>query len=716
MKILRPSRIPLSVRAKILVLFLALALAALAITGYVAFSAISDMGLYAEGSSATLGLGVVNSSSHALTILGESYLERIAADQANYTDSLFEDTDSEMDILSSQAAELEHNPPISSSVPTFTEARPPADPYEGPMLLFAPNATAIPGSPEALALTGLAANLKAVYSTDTEMTSVYVATDSGMMLYYPGSGKLPDGYDPRLREWFTGAKPGQGVVWSTAPYVDAMSNGLVLTSSEAVTGPGYGKWVVGSDVSATTINQDFIGQSLGANAYAVLINRDGDVISRPGLSPGNTSWNEPFSQENAFTIDNTGIRAVAENMTAGKTGIGNVLFNGTPLYVAYAPVRSMNWSLAVAVPESEITGPVDVLTGSITRATRDTGSHITGETGWLSLVFSVLFLIILAGVFLVSVFLSRVITRPVSTLKEGATTFGSGNLDFRINIESGDEFEELARSFNSMANALQENIRNLRETTAEKERYAKELEIARTIQTSFLPEKMPEIPGFDVAAVMIPAMEVGGDFYDIIPAAGGNWAFVIADVSGKGVSAALFMAMSRTLLRGSIEGAKDVIGALGTANGMITRNSPASMFVTVYGALLDPEKRIITGINAGHNPPLIIRGGSGQAQFLHESGIAMGVVEEMQGTPESVLLEPGDLLVMYTDGVTEAFDPEFNAFGEGRLVRLALECRDLTASMTLAKILAGIREFTGPAPQSDDITLIVIRVSPDRQL
>ena len=498
----------------------------------------------------------------ALLSLGEAYLVRISADQANFTDALFEDTDAEMEILAAQTAELQRNSPIVPITPIYPATNPPPHPNDGAVLFFAPGATATPGSDEARSLAGLADDLKAIYTSDEDLTSVYVATDSGMMLFYPGEGNFPSGYDPRVRQWFADAEAEKDIVWSDVPYVDADNHGLVMTCSEAVPSPDYGTWVIATDVSTTTINENFIGKSLGEDAYAVLINKDGDVISRPGQSVGNLTWNEPFNKENAFSGNASDLRAIATNMTAGMTGIGTVLFNGTEMYVAYAPVRSMNWSLAVSLPVSRITQPVDAFTGRIEGATQDTGTHITAQTEELKEVFAVLFVAILLFVLLVSVELRRVITRPVEQLKEGAAALGGGNLNFRVEIRSGDEFEDLARSFNSMAEALRENIENLRRTTAEKERYSKELEIAQSIQTSFLPEKMPDIPGVDISAVMIPAMEVGGDFYDIIPAGDGKWAFVIADVSGKGVSAALFMAMSRTLLRAGLEGATDLLKSL----------------------------------------------------------------------------------------------------------------------------------------------------------
>lgn len=703
-------KVTVSIRAKILLLFLALSVAALAITGYFAFSAISDVGTYAQESSQTLGTGVVNDSSAALLSLAEDYLVSTVDDQAAIANVVFVDTDSEMDILSAQVAQFQQNPPVQSLVPVYPEDKPPADPGRGALLIFAPTATATPDSQEAKALAGLAGALKAVYLSDSDMTSIYIATDSGMMLMYPGNATLPGTYDPRTRSWYVQAAGQDSRVWSDMPYVDAGNNGLTMTCSQAVTSPAYGHWVIGTDISTKTIDEDIIGPTFGGRGYAVLLNRNGSVISRPGLSAGNVRWNEQFSGENAFGSTDPGLAAVAANMTAGKTGVGKVRFNGTEVYVAYAPVSSMNWSLAISVPVSEITRPVEKFTGKIDTATKDTGQHITTQTDRLLTVFVLLFVAILLFVFIVSLLLSRIITKPVATLKEGAGAFGDGDLTYRIRIDSGDEFEDLAGSFNAMAEELRQNIENLKKTTAEKERYAKEMEIARGIQTSFLPASMPDLPGYDLSAVMIPAMEVGGDFYDIVPLAGGRWAFVIADVSGKGVSAALFMAMSRMLLRANLEGTTDPAAALRTTNRMITANAPSSMFVTVFVAVLDPVQRTFECISAGHNPPLIVKGRTGDAGYMSAQGIAMGVVPEMESTAERIAAEPGDLLILYTEGVTEAFDAGFNAFGEDRLAAVAQKARDLPAAAIRDRIISAIREFAGGAPQSDDITLVVIRI------
>lgn len=704
-------RLANTLRAKILILVLALSLAALVITGYFAFSAISDVGTYAQGRSQELGEGIANDSSTALLSLGQGYLVRIASDQAEMTDVLFDSTETEMEILLAQTAQLQRNPPVHAATPTYLSYNQPADPLAGTVLFFAPGATATPGSDEAKTLSGLSDALRAVYTSDPDITSIYIATDSGMMLKYPGQVHLPAGYDPRLRQWYTEAVTKPGQVWSDAPYVDADNKGLIMTCSQAVKNPVYGHWVIAADISTKTISEDIVGPTPGVDGYAVLLNQNGDVISRPGLSAGTVRWDQPFNQENAFSSNEPGIADVAENMTQGKTGIGTVWFNGTETYVAYAPVSSMNWSLAVSLPVSQITRPVDNFTGKIEGAAAATGTHIASQTDQLTIVLVLLFVAILLLVLMVSVILSREIARPVAKLKEGAQAIGKGDLDYRVNIRSGDEFEDLAGSFNTMAGALKENIENLKKTTTEKERYSREMEIARSIQTSFLPEKMPEIPGFDLSAVMIPAMEVGGDFYDIVPLRDGRrWMFVIADVSGKGVSAALYMAMSRTLIRTGLENSHDVPRVFSTVNDQLCKDAQSGMFVTMFAAALDPEERTLTCINAGHNPPLLIRGADGKAEFLPVHGIALGVVPDMDKSADQIHLKPGDLFIMYTDGVTEAFDETYASFGEERLVRIAQEARHLPADQVRERIIDEIRGFAGGAPQSDDITLVIIRV------
>jgi len=698
----------LNVRTKILLIFLGLSVISLLVTGFVALYTIHGVGDLAESGSTSLGMEAVNDSSAALIQSAEQNLQRVASDQAAVTDVIFFDTESEISILASHAAYLQRDPPDIITAPWY------AGEDNQPLLLAASPVIFINGttvtkeSEESKSLAGMAHLLRATKEADPDLTSMYVATDSGVMWMYPGMGYIPPDYDPRTRDWYKGAVLAGGKPVWTGPYTDAAGNGLVMTCSESVPGR-YGTWVIGTDVTIDSVNKNILDLTLNGSGYPVLLDNRGTVISRPNLSANGTRWDEEFKPDDAFASSNPELVGVAANMTSGKTGIERVMFNGTWSYVAYAPVPSMNWSFAVSMPVKEILAPVQKTEAKIAREMVDTNTRISEQTDRVRNIFALLFCLLLVIVICLSWMLSRTITRPVDALKAGATELGAGNLDYRVNLTSGDEFEDLAVSFNSMAVDLRTSIDNLRRTTAEKERYTKELEIAKEIQDTFLPESTPVIPGIGIAATTIPAMEIGGDFYDFIPAGEGRWGIVMADVSGKGTSAALFMALSRTLLHVSGGTATDPTAAIRQANRWIYEDGRSSMFVTVFYGMLDPAGIRFSYVNAGHNPPLLARE-DGVEELGGSRGIALGVVPEVAIASTTLELRHGDLLVLYTDGVTEAFNNLNEAFGEERLKDFVLANRAKPAREVLDGLIAEIRQFTGTAAQSDDITLVVVKI------
>jgi len=236
------------------------------------------------------------------------------------------------------------------------------------------------------------------------------------------------------------------------------------------------------------------------------------------------------------------------------------------------------------------------------------------------------------------------------------------------------------------------------------------MEIAQEIQMTFLPELAPVIPGVEIAAINIPVMEIGGDLYDFIPVDASRWGFVIADVSGKGVSAALFMALSRTLIRASGECKPDPGIAVRNANRMIYENAKSSMFVMTFYAVLDAKAIRFSYVNAGHNSPVIFRGETAEPRYLGGRDIALGIVPEVNIAPGVLALEHGDILVMYTDGVTEAFNTGDERFGEERLIDFVRKNRPLPVKDILSGLIAEVCSFVGSAPQSDDLTLVILQV------
>ncbi|MFA4876628.1 MAG: SpoIIE family protein phosphatase [Methanoregula sp.] len=262
-----------------------------------------------------------------------------------------------------------------------------------------------------------------------------------------------------------------------------------------------------------------------------------------------------------------------------------------------------------------------------------------------------------------------------------------------------------------------ETIRDITERREMEGRLARsnaELQIAAEIQQSFMPEIIPKINGFDIAARSVMAKEVGGDFFDVIPfeiisLGKGKLGILIADVSGKGVPAALFMALSRIVVRVNALWHRDPAEAIYHSNNIIAQDSKAGMFVTLFYGTLSEKDRTLTYVNAGHNPPIICRKKDGSLEELMPTGIVLGAVENRDYASCTVDIGPGDVIVLYTDGVTESINKDEEMFGEDRLKSVIIENADLSTNEILEKILNEVRQFTGDMPQFDDITLMVIK-------
>lgn len=261
------------------------------------------------------------------------------------------------------------------------------------------------------------------------------------------------------------------------------------------------------------------------------------------------------------------------------------------------------------------------------------------------------------------------------------------------------------------------NLNKERETAKERDEYFDELqrkkyelEIAHEIQESFLPHEMPQLAGYDIYAINIPAKEVGGDFYDFIPLSEGKMGITIADVSGKSVPAALFMAVSRTILRAKATGNCNPAKVIKEANELITSDSKTGMFVTLFYAILDLKKKTMEYVNAGHNPPVMFVRKTGYLECLSTNGIALGALDTIEFEEREIKLETGDVIVFYTDGVTEAVNEKGELFGEKRVYELVKSNNNLSAKDIVAKIKETVMDFTKGQSQFDDITLMVLKV------
>lgn len=248
----------------------------------------------------------------------------------------------------------------------------------------------------------------------------------------------------------------------------------------------------------------------------------------------------------------------------------------------------------------------------------------------------------------------------------------------------------------------------LYQEAAERERLAEELRVAHQIQASLIPRGSPKIPGCGVASFWQAARTVSGDFYDFIPLRNGHWGIVVADVADKGVPAALFMALTRTILRTIALNRSDPAEVLMRVNNIIDSEAQSDLFVTVFYAVWQPETGMLVYANGGHNPPMLLRA-DGRTEMLDNSGIALGVLPDITIQSRRIHLEPGDTLLLYTDGVTEAINEDYDELGLERMRLAALSVASGNARAIVQAITDCIRSHAGNTPQFDDITLVVLK-------
>jgi sigma-B regulation protein RsbU (phosphoserine phosphatase) len=329
-------------------------------------------------------------------------------------------------------------------------------------------------------------------------------------------------------------------------------------------------------------------------------------------------------------------------------------------------------------------------------------------------ILGLVFIVMYAVALVLGLLLARSITRGVHALSVGTQRLRQGDFSHQIRIRSRDQLGELAESFNHMSRGIQQ----LMVEQVEKERLEEELRIARQIQMSLLPgEGLVRVPGIRVAALCLPAAEVGGDYYDLLPLGETRMGVLVADVSGKGTSAALYMAELKGLVLSLSRIYESPAKLLSEANRILAANMDARSFVTMTYAVVDTAARRMRYARAGHNPMIHLQARTGATRVLTPAGLGLGldsgdrfeaILEE-----DEVPLEPGDFFLFFTDGLSEAMNPGAELFGESRLRRILEDGRGLTSEELKERILEEVRAFVGDALPHDDMTLVVLKVVPE---
>lgn len=307
-------------------------------------------------------------------------------------------------------------------------------------------------------------------------------------------------------------------------------------------------------------------------------------------------------------------------------------------------------------------------------------------------------------------FLVGLVVKPIQRLTEGVRAIGSGE-EREIEEAGLEELDAIAR----VVSEAMAQVRDAQRGHAEQERLLEEVEIAKSIQQSLLPNALPEMAGFEIGTLYQAAKEVGGDYYDFVRVGEDAWGLAVADVSGKGVPASMVMMMIRTALRLEARGERSAAEVLERLNRFVTADMHKGMFVTMFYVVLDSRERLLSYASAGHNPLILFRAGTQETYFLKPSGFPVGVdlpdesLFERTMAVEKVGLEQGDLLVAYTDGITEAMNAQREQFGTPRLLQAIKRHAHYSPQEFCLQIERELAEFTGDVPQSDDMTLVAIK-------
>ena len=527
-------------------------------------------------------------------------------------------------------------------------------------------------------------------------------------------------FDPRKRPWYISAKNANAPVISDL-YRTIEADGYMQIGASAPFYDAAGNMigVAGLDSSNEDLYREINNLSAGKGSINFVLNRNGEVIlssQNEGMLAVNIS--EDFvAREGGRDLRNSPestLAGVAKKMVDGEEGVLPVVVDGKNFFIAFTPMPETGWSFGMVVDDEEILGATKDTRDYFQKQVINLQNQMRHEYSYMNTLVVVIPVAVLIILFFMSMGLSRRFVKPIHELSDGVRDIASGNLDQKLDIRTGDEIEHLAACFNAMTLELKTYMANLTKETAEKERLATELDVATEIQSGMLPKDFPEREDFELYATMTPAKEVGGDFYDFYFLDETHLAITVADVSGKGIPAALFMVISKTILNNFAKtfykqnGLAPVVAA---ANEQLCANNEAMMFVTAFVGVLNLETGEFVYVNAGHNPPVVYRAEENRCDFLDvKKNFVMGPMDGIPFVEQRTTFKRGDLIFIYTDGVTEALNVADEEYLPDRLIAFMnkTDCRaDL---QTLLKNIRGdVAAHVGEAEQSDDITMFALR-------
>ncbi|MBQ7625269.1 MAG: SpoIIE family protein phosphatase [Clostridia bacterium] len=568
-----------------------------------------------------------------------------------------------------------------------------------------------------LGLIGNLADLMTAIYADSNVDSCYCALPDGVMLLVDDhSGTKFDENGAlipipiRERLWYNGAKD-TGKLYFTDVTTDLFTGEISIMCSLPVYVDGELVAVIGADLFLNDVSAAVNGAAQNGS-FICIVNQNGHVLFSP-QSEGAFMAMPASRGEDLRENANGELALFVRDSLEKNTGLRLINIDGEPFYVAGSPISNVGWAVLSVVPKALADQPSaamvtrfnEIQTGA-SESFYDAMSH--SRTTILVLIAAVVVIAVTAALIL-----SGRIVKPLEAITTRVRSLGGDDLQFKMEKEyrTGDEIEVLAESFAMLSGKTLEYISEVARVSAEKERIGAELSLATRIQADMLPSiypAFPERPEFDIYASMDPAKEVGGDFYDFFLIDDDHLCLFIADVSGKGVPAALFMMASMIILANNAQMGKSPAQILQDTNAAICSNNREEMFVTVWLGILEISTGKLTAANAGHEFPVIKTPDGGFELFKDKHGFVIGGMDGAKYKEYEVTLKPGSKLFVYTDGVPEATNAEKELFGVDRMTDALNSAPDLSPRETLENVRRAVDGFVKDAEQFDDLTMMCV--------
>ena len=539
--------------------------------------------------------------------------------------------------------------------------------------------------------------------------NLYVGTASGIFYQYTDNNVYLENYVVTQRHWYLNSTSSPDKIMWKETEIDSYGRPCI-TASMAVRDPqGHVIAVVAADVNFEQMMSNVIGSGLGETGTTFLLGAKRDLLAYTAFMDDVKAHNGLYNAFADHFADPESVLKKIDDCAFGNGEAFHAELDGREIYMTARMIPSTGWLLCTAKNAEEITEPIGKITAQSDQLFADARAKMTNEfrTMLIHSILAIVVIVLVAAV--IGYFISRTISRPIICLTDTVKGTGEGDFDRKSDIDSRDEIGDLARGFNKMQDNLKRYTENLKAVTAEKERIGAELNVATKIQADMLPRIFPPFPQkkeIDLFASMNPAKEVGGDFYDFFLIDHDHLALVIADVSGKGVPAALFMVISKTLIKNRAMQGGTPAQILADVNNQLCEGNDADMFVTCWLAICDLSTGKITAASAGHEYPAIC-GSDRKFELLKDKhGFVLAGMEGARYRDYEIQLEKGGSIFVYTDGVPEATDAGSEMFGSNRMLESLNRRADNNPQAFIAQVGSDVKVFSGDAPQFDDITMV----------